>query len=166
MVVSRVVPDGPAARAGLKVEDIILKANGREITDFNQLRTVIGLLRVGEKVQLDILREGKPRTVTVAVGKDSEQAAPGAAVNPKLQGATFAPTDESNVEGDIRGVVVAKIDPRSPAARTGLRQGDVIIGVNRRPVNSMDDFAKLTAGKDELLLHLRRGESALFLIIQ
>lgn len=166
VVVSRVVPDGPAARAGLKVEDIILKANGREITDFNQLRTVIGLLRVGEKVQLDILREGKPRTVSVAVGKDSEQAAAGAAVNPKLQGATFVPTDESNVEGDIRGVVVAKIDPRSPAARTGLRQGDVIIGVNRRPVNSMDDFAKLTAGKDELLLHLRRGESALFLIVQ
>ncbi|ROH93327.1 DegQ family serine endoprotease [Stagnimonas aquatica] len=166
VVVSRVVPDGPAARAGLKVEDIILKANGREITDFNQLRTVIGLLRVGEKVQLDILREGKPRTVTVAVGKDSEQAAPGAAVNPRLQGATFAPADESNAEGDIRGVVVAKIDPRSPAARTGLRQGDVIIGVNRRPVNSMDDFAKLTAGKDELLLHLRRGESALFLIVQ
>ncbi|TAJ55047.1 MAG: DegQ family serine endoprotease [Nevskiaceae bacterium] len=166
VVVSRVVPDGPAARAGLKVEDIILKANGREITDFNQLRTVIGLLRVGEKVQLDILREGKPRTVTVAIGKDSEQAAPGAAVNPKLQGATFAPTDESNVEGDIRGVVVAKIDPRSPAARTGLRQGDVIIGVNRRPVNSMEDFTKLTAGKDELLLHLRRGDSALFLIVQ
>jgi Do/DeqQ family serine protease len=166
VVVSRVVADGPAARAGLKVEDIILKANGREITDFNQLRTVIGLLRVGEKVQLDILREGKPRTVTVAIGKDSEQAAPGAAVNAKLQGATFAPTDESNVEGDIRGVVVAKIDPRSPAARTGLRQGDVIIGVNRRPVNSMEDFTKLTAGKDELLLHLRRGDSALFLIVQ
>ncbi|MDP3859290.1 MAG: DegQ family serine endoprotease [Stagnimonas sp.] len=167
VVVSRIVPNGPAAKAGLKVEDIILKANGREVTDFNQLRTVIGLLRVGEKVQLDILREGKPRSISVAVGKDSEQAAPGSAVNPKLQGATFAPADESNVEsGDIRGVVVAKIEPRSAAARTGLRQGDIIIGVNRRPVNSMEDFGKLTAGQAELLLHVRRGEGALFLIVQ
>lgn len=167
VVVSRIVPNGPAAKAGLKVEDIILKANGREITDFNQLRTVIGLLRVGEKVQLDILREGKPRSVTVAVGKDSEQAAPGSAVNPKLQGATFVPADESNVEsGDVRGVVVAKIEPRSAAARTGLRQGDIIIGVNRRPVNSMEDFGKLTSGQTELLLHVRRGEGALFLIVQ
>jgi len=166
VVVSRIVPNGPAAKAGLKVEDIILKANGREITDFNQLRTVIGLLRVGEKVNLDILREGKPRTISVTVGKDSEQAAPGAAVNPKLQGATFAPADESNVEGDVRGVVVSKIEPRSPAARTGLRQGDVIIGVNRRPVNSMEDFSKLTSGQDQLLLHIRRGEGALFLIVQ
>lgn len=166
VVVSRVVPNGPAAKAGLKVEDIILKANGREITDFNQLRTVIGLLRVGEKVQLDILREGKPRTLSVSVGKDGDQAAPGSAVNPKLQGATFIPADESNVDGDVRGVVVSKIEPRSPAARTGLRPGDIIIGVNRRPVNSIEDFSKLTNGLDELLLHVRRGEGALFLIVQ
>ena len=166
VIVSRVVPGGPAEKAGLKVEDIIVKANGREITDFPQLRTIIGLLRVGEKVQLEILREGKPRTVTVTVGKDSEQAAPGAAVNPRLQGATFAPADESNVEGDVRGVVVARLEPRSPAARTGLRQGDIVIGVNRRPVNTMEDFTRLTSGQDELLLHLRRGEGALFLIVQ
>jgi len=131
VVVSRVVPNSPAAKAGLKVEDIILKANGREITDFGQLRTVIGLLRVGGKVTLDILREGKPRSLTVVVGKDSDGAAAGGAVHPKLQGATFAAADESNTEGDARGVVVAKIEPRSAAARTGLRQGDIIIGVNR-----------------------------------
>ena len=166
VVVSRIVPNGPAAKAGLKVEDIILKANGREITDFNQLRTVIGLLRVGEKVQLDILREGKPRTLSVSVGKDGDQAAPGSAVNPKLQGATFIPADESNVDGDVRGVVVSKIEPRSAAARTGLRPGDIIIGVNRRPVNSIEEFSKLTNGLDELLLHVRRGEGALFLIVQ
>ena len=166
VIVSRIVPGGPAEKAGLKVEDIIVKANGREITDFPQLRTIIGLLRVGEKVQLDVLREGKPRTITVTVGKDSDSVAAGTAVNPKLQGATFAPADESNTDGDVRGVVVAKIEPRSLAARTGLRQGDVIIGVNRRPVNGMEDFARLTAGQSELLLHIRRGDGALFLIVQ
>lgn len=166
VIVSRVVPKSPADKAGLKVEDIILKANGREVTDFGQLRTVIGLLRVGEKVELDVLREGKPRTIVVTVGKDSDSAAAGSSVNPKLQGATFAPADESNSDGDARGVVVAKLDPRSVAAKTGLRQGDIIIGVNRRPVTDMEEFNKLTKGTGELLLHVRRGEGAYFLLVQ
>ena len=166
VIVSRIVPKSPADKAGLKVEDIILKANGREVTDFAQLRTIIGLLRVGQKVELDILREGKPKSISVTVGKDSEASAPGATVHPKLQGATFSPADESNTEGDARGVVVAKIDPRTPAARTGLRQGDIIIGVNRKPVTDMAEFTKLTKGSGDLLLHVRRGEGALFLLVQ
>lgn len=166
VVVSRVVPKGPADKAGLKVEDIILRANGREVTDFAQLRTVIGLLRVGEKVNLDILREGKPRSISVVVGNDADATASGAAVNAKLQGATFAAADESNSEGGARGVVVSKIDPRSPAARTGLRQGDIIIGVNRKPVTDIEVFSALTKGDGNLLLHVRRGEGALFLLVQ
>lgn len=166
VVVSRVVPKGPADKAGLKVEDIILRANNREVTDFAQLRTVIGLLRVGEKVELEILREGKPKTLSVTVGKDTDGAASGSSVHPKLQGATFAIADESNTDGDARGVVVAKIDPRSAAARTGLRQGDVIIGVNRKPVADMESFTKLTQGTGDLLLHVRRGDGALFLLVQ
>ncbi len=166
VVVSRVVPNGPAAKAGLKVEDIILRANGREVTDFAQLRTVIGLLRVGEKVSLDILREGKPRTISVSVGKDTDGTASGAAVHPKLQGASFGTPDESNTDGDARGVVVVKIDPRSPATRSGLRERDIIIGVNRRPVTDLEEFTKLTRGTGDLLLHVRRGEGALFLLVQ
>ena len=166
-VISLVVPDSPAAKAGLKVEDIVLKANGREIYDMQQLRVIISQLRVGAKVDLDILRDGKPKTVSVVIGKDtSATAAGGASVHPKLVGATFAPADESNSQSGLRGVAVSKIDPRSPAARTGLRPGDVIIGVNRQPVNSMEDFNRLTAGKAELLLHLRRGEGALFVLVQ
>ena len=166
-VISRVVPDSPAAKAGLKVEDIVLKANGREIVDMNQLRVVVGQLRVGAKVDLEILRDGKPRTLTVQVGKDSAATvATGAAVHPKLQGATFAQADESNSKEDARGVVVSKLDPRSPAARTGLKQGDVIMGVNRQPVSGMDDFARLTASKGDLLLHVRRGDGALFILVQ
>lgn len=166
VVVSRVVPKGPADKAGLKVEDIILRANGREVTDFAQLRTIIGLLRVGGKVDLEILRDGKPKTLSVVVGKDSDSTASGGSVHPKLQGATFAAADESNTEGTARGVAVAKIEPRSPAARAGLRQGDIIIGVNRRPVTDMEVFAQLTQGSSDLLLHVRRGEGALFLLVQ
>lgn len=165
VVVSRVVPNGPAAKAGLKVEDIILRANGKEVSDFNQLRTIIGLLRLGNDVKLDILRNGKPQSVTVQVGKDTDTAAVGGTVNPILQGASFAEADEQSGE-DVRGVVVTALEPRSPAARTGLRPKDIIIGVNRQRVDNLEAFTTLTSGKSQLLLHVRRGEGALFILVQ
>ncbi len=167
-VISQVVPGSPAAKAGLKVEDVILEANGKELQNFAQLRNLVGLMRVGEKVDLKILRGGKPMNVTVIIGKDTEQAAAGDKLHPMLAGATFAPRDESNSDGDERGgVLVQAIAPRTPAARSGLRVKDVIIGVNRRPVKSMAEFEKLAGVKDgELLLHIRRGNGALFLLLK
>lgn len=168
-VVAQVVPGSPAAKAGLKSEDVILEANGKEIQNFAQLRNLVGLMRVGDKVELKTVREGKPRNTTVTIGKDTEQALAGNKLHPQLEGATFAPRDESNTpdSDDARGVVVQKVDPRSPAARTGLRPNDIIIGVNRKPVNSMADFDKLAGVKSgSLLLHVRRGNGALFLLLQ
>jgi serine protease Do/serine protease DegQ len=168
-VITQIVPDSPAAKAGLKAEDIILEADGREVHDFDQLRNLIGLRKVGDKVDLKVLRDGKPRSVTVVVGKNTEQAAAGGKLHPKLAGAVFAPVDENTApdEGDVRGVVVQRIQPRSPAARLGLRQGDIIIGVNRQRIGGMKDFEKL-AGEDqkELLLHVRRGNNAFFIVVQ
>ncbi|MBI2384052.1 MAG: DegQ family serine endoprotease [Gammaproteobacteria bacterium] len=168
-VITRVIPNSPAAKAGLKSEDVILEANARTIQSFAQLRNMVGLMRVGEKVDLKILRDGKPRNVGVVIGKDTEQAAAGGDLHPRLAGATFAPLDESNTPAgeDLRGVVVQKVDPRSPAARSGLRQSDIIIGVNRHPIEGMADFEKLASVKQgELLLHVRRGSGALFLLLQ
>ncbi len=167
-IVTRVIPKSPAAKAGLKSEDIILAANGKELENFAQLRNIIGLLRVGDKVDLKILRGGKPQTITVTVGKDSEQTTPGADLNPALAGATFAPIDESAQQGDdTRGIVIKTLDPRGAAARAGLQQGDIIIAVNRKPVETMDEFRKLAGAKSgELLLQVRRGNGAFFLLLK
>jgi Do/DeqQ family serine protease len=167
-IVTQVVPGSPAAKAGIKAEDVITEINGKPLRNFAQLRNTIGLMRVGEKVDLTVLREGKERAVTVTIGKDTEQAAAGSELHPRLTGATFGPADESNTrDPDQRGIVVQRVDPRSPAARAGLRQGDVITAVNRRPVRTMDEFQKLAGKKEgELLLHIRRGNGALFLLLQ
>lgn len=166
-VVTRVLPGSPAAKAGVESEDVILEANGKAIEGFAQLRNTVGLLRVGDTVKLKVMREGKPRTLTVTIGKDDEAASTGEQLNPRLAGATFAPVDDSARDADAnRGIRVQSVDPRSPAARAGLRQGDIIIGINRRPVTTMEEFRALAGGKGQLLLHLRRGPGALFLLLQ
>ena len=167
-MITQVVPGSPAAKAGLKPEDIILEANGKELRSFYQLRNMLGLMKVGDKVDLKVLRDGKPRTIAVIIGKDTEQAAAGAKMHPRLAGATFAPVDESNAptDGDARGIVVQRVQPRSPAARIGLRENDIIIGVNRKRVETMAEFEKLAAAdQPEVLLHVRRGNNAFFIVI-
>jgi Do/DeqQ family serine protease len=165
-LITQVVPGSPGDKAGLKSEDIILEANGRQIRDFAHLRNLIGLMRVGDRIEFKVWRDGKTRVVPVTIGKDTEQAAAGGKLHPRLAGATFAPADESNSE-DARGIVVQGLQPRSPAARLGLRQGDVIMGVNRQRVETMAEFEK-RAGEDqkELLLHVRRGNNAFFIVVQ
>jgi Do/DeqQ family serine protease len=167
-VITKVVPKSPASNAGLKSEDIILAANGRDIESFAQLRNIVGLLRVGDKVDLKILRGGKPQTVTVTIGKDSDQAAAGGTLNPLIAGATFAPIDEATQQtDDVRGVLVKSVDPHGAAARAGLRQGDIVDSVNRQPIDGMETFQKLAGAKSgQLLLHIRRGNGALFLLLQ
>lgn len=168
-VITKVVPKSPAAAAGLKTGDIILAANGLEIENFAQLRNIVGLKRVGDKVEMKILRDNKPLTVTIAIGKSTEETAAASDLSPLLAGATFAPVDESVKvpSDDVRGVLLKALEPRSPAARTGLRPGDIVDAVNRQPIDSMETFQKLAGPKaTQLLLHVRRGNGALFILLQ
>ncbi|SER10056.1 serine protease Do [Solimonas aquatica] len=169
-LVARVLPGSPADKAGLKAGDLIVSANGRELADFAQLRNIVGLLRVGDKVALHLYRDGKERDVSVTIGKDSgatTATSGGQELTPRLAGATFGVVDDSTRDADVdAGIVVKTVKPNSAAARAGLRQGDIIIAVNRQPVTTLEEFSKLTSAKGQLLLQLRRGQGALFLILQ
>ncbi|HET8882801.1 MAG TPA: DegQ family serine endoprotease, partial [Solimonas sp.] len=168
-LVGRVIPKSPADKAGIKAGDLIVEANGKPIIDFGQLRSLVGLLRVGDKVDLKLYRDGKPKNISVKIGKDDKVATTITKdVSPRLAGATFAPLDDdtANAADVDSGVVVKDVKPDSAAARAGLRPGDIIIAVNRQPIESLDQFNKLVAGKGQLLLQLRRGPGALFLILQ
>ncbi|HVT36618.1 MAG TPA: DegQ family serine endoprotease [Nevskiaceae bacterium] len=167
-VVTKVVPKSPADKAGIKTEDVILAINGHDVEDFAQLRNTVGLMRIGETVDLKIQRDGKTRNVSVTISKDVETVKAGGLLHPKLKGATFAPVDERNAQDtDGLGVIVQKIEPRSPAAHSGLKEGDIIVGVNRHPVSSYEEFTKLVDPKQaQLLLNIRRGGGALFILLQ
>jgi len=166
-LVSQVMPDSAAEKAGIQAGDIIRKVDGKAVDDANALRNAIGLKRSGDTVVLDVLRDGRERTLRARLGEQaaSEQVA-AAELHPGLQGAELETLDASSprFEGQA-GVLVANVAPGSPAAQRGLRPGDIITGVNRQKVESLGDFREHAEGQS-LLLNIRRGNANLILPIR
>ncbi len=124
---------------------------------------------MGDTATLTVIRDGKKRSIKVEVGGAEEATvAEGGKVTERLAGAQFGPLGEQAAQQGIEaGVTVQTVEPRSPAAQAGLRDGDVIIGVNRQPVKSVAEFQeRVSKSKGQLLLHVRRGPGALFIVIQ
>lgn len=170
VVIAQVVPDSPAQEAGLRERDVIVAVNGTEIRDFSELANAIGLRSPGTEVEITFIRDGKRRTVTATLSEmeDEEMAAPSNDLFEGLEGARFTGIPEGHpLAGEVEGVAVARVAPGSPAARSGLRPGDVITSVNRRPVSSLSEFREAaSADNNQLLLHVRRGNGALFILVR
>ncbi|HEU0197763.1 MAG TPA: DegQ family serine endoprotease [Nevskiaceae bacterium] len=167
VVVSKVMANSPAQKAGIKTEDVIVSANGQKIVNALELRNAVGLLEVGQKVNLGVMRDNKLRHITVTVGKiESMTASNGNNLFAALQGASYAPLTQPNDNGVQHGIVVSNVQPGSPAEQSGLQNGDVILSVNRHHVSTIEEFQKL-AGKNQsqVLLRVARGSGALFLLL-
>ena len=167
-VISKVVKDSPAERAGLMAGDVVISVNGKPVMTSSELRNSIGLLPVGETVTMDVIRDGKARTVKVTIAETVQDKLDGKRLNPRLQGATFGAIDEGNPDfGHLKGIIVVDLAPGSPAWASGLRKDDVIVSVNRRAVTDLREFQKAVQGDNRgLLLNIRRGNGALFILIQ
>ncbi|MFU8821507.1 MAG: DegQ family serine endoprotease [Gammaproteobacteria bacterium] len=166
-LVSQVLPESAAERAGVKTGDIIRSVDGKAVNSANELRNTIGLKRSGDTVELEIMRDGRKRKLKAELGEQATQVQVAAAeIHPGLEGAEFESLDASSprYEGQA-GVLVTSVAPGSPAAQRGLRPGDVIVAVNRQKVSSLSDFQQHAQGQS-LLLNIRRGNAQLLLPIR
>ena len=158
-LVSQVVDGSPAEKAGVKAGDVITAVNGRAVKDAGSLRNSIGLLSIGEKVDLALLRDGKPRRVTATVSeRDAAAEAKAAGAHSGLEGADI--TDSST------GVLIRAVADGSPAAQRGLRANDVILAVGRVHVANVAEFRKATADQEAFVLQIRRGNAMLVIPIR
>ncbi len=161
-LITRVEPGSAAEDAGLQVDDIIVKVNEKTITGAAELRNTIGLMRSGDNVEIEYVRGDDRRTTKTALGQQRATASVGAEIHPGLVGAQFADISTTAASG----VEVVAVEQGSPAAQRGLRAGDIITAINRRPVRTLAELNAIAANNPILFLLVQRGDRALMLQVR
>jgi serine protease Do/serine protease DegQ len=155
-LVSQVVEGSPADHAGIRTGDVITSVNGQPVKSNSELRNTIGLLRVGDKVEIGLLRDGKPLRVTAVIADTTAELSGGpASIHKSFEGAVLGDAP------DAGGALVRSVEPGSAAAQAGLRAEDVIVGANRGRVSSVHDLRERARGAAVLVLEVRRGATVL-----
>jgi serine protease Do len=168
-LIAKVLPNSPAEQHGFEVGDIVTKFNGQEIVRSSNLPPVVGLTPVGKNVDVEILRNGKVKTLEIRIGELPEEE-PQIASSREIQESednrlSVVVADlsaEERQELDIKenGVIVTRIGS-GPARKAGIRKGDVILMINNQDVKGADQFKGLVealpVGKSVPLLVQRRG---------
>jgi serine protease Do/serine protease DegQ len=164
-VVIASVSEGSAAdEAGLRPGDVVLEVNGKPVRSSLDMRNAVGLLRIGARVQMRVVRGGRTLDLVAQVAEPRMSTLRGEQLDPRLAGAVFAVREE----GGEGGVVIAELAAGSAAARGRLQAGDLIRSVGRQPVRDLADLRARVeaAGDGPLVFNLQRGETALFLVIR
>jgi len=152
-LVAQIQDDGPAAKGGLQVGDVILSMNGQPIVMSADLPHLVGALKAGSKAKLEVIREGKRQNVELTVGAIPEEGAtldalgntkPGAERSSNRLGIAVAElTDEQKKTFDLKSGVVIKEVQDGPAALIGLQPGDVITHLNNQAIDSTKQFTDI-----------------------
>lgn len=170
-LVTTVAPKSAAQKAGIQEDDVITKVNGNIVNGSADLRNKIGLMREGDKVELELYRNGKRKNINVKLGSSKELNAESSAdsIHPKLKGVTFGEVNEQSQGGrngvTVSGAQVIKIAEDSPARRY-LVVGDIITSVGSRPrveIASVGDLVDAVKGKERLYLRIARGQGIVVL---
>lgn len=167
-VITTVEKNSSAEQAGLKPGDAIVEIDGRTIEDSDDVRNRIGLRERGSTVALTTYRDGKKRRVEVKIGDPQITEVRGEDAIDKLSGAQFKEIPDSHpFKNQVQGVYVSDVQPGSRAWNIGLRRGDIITAVNRKPITSVKNFADLARESNSVLaLNLLRGDDQFFVVVQ
>jgi serine protease Do/serine protease DegQ len=156
--IANVQADSPAAAAGLEKGDVVTELNGRPVRSAAELRARLGVVPAGDTVELRVRHAGTTRELKARIAPIQSASAEGQAI-PELAGAAL----QDVRRGDERAVLVTAVEAGSPAHGHGLREGDVIVGVNQRRVTTIAALGKRLRAKGRLALNVVRGEVLLTL---
>ena len=155
-LVSDVVDDSPADKAGLEQGDVIVAFNGEDILDASDIRNSVGLIEPGERADITYLRDGKRRSTRIEVEEFEEEreildeeAADEIPAMESFSGASITDIPKDlELRGGTNGVMIASVERGSKAARAGLRKGDIIREINRSEIKDLEDFEKAIDGEN------------------
>jgi len=168
-LVYEVNPDSAAEKAGIRIEDVIISINGARLRDSGSLRNAVGLLTPGEKVAVGLLRDGREQTLTAVLGEVAPT---------RVTAARREEEDDADLDGIFEGaeiiensgpnggLLVARVDPNSPAGQRGLQQGDVITTVNRVRIRTMAEAVPIMENARAILLVVQRADRSHLILMR
>ena len=160
--ISRIESNSPAAKAGLEPGDIIVAANGKPVTNSKDINNIVGLMQIGDKVNIEFFRGNEKKAVTATIGKPEHLQEAGEKLHPLLKGTILSATQKDQVEG----ILIGKIHTSSYAWRVGLRPGDVIVSANRYRVRNLDELKQVVNPQSALLINIQRGQEGFFVVLR
>ena len=175
-LIREVAEKSPAAEAGLRQGDVIIQLDGVEVTDVSTLRNKVALIAPGSKIDLQVIRDGKKKSVTIAIGEQPAELAKTTKGNggESLQsmGLTLQNLSEELAAqfgySPEQGVLIAEVEQGSPAEQAGLKPGQLIEELNRQRVHNLKDLRKALEGAkggDKVLLFVRSGEYSQYIVL-
>jgi serine protease Do len=168
VLISDVIEESPAEQGGLKRGDIIRQYDTQEVRDSRHLRSLVAETRPDTSVNIQVLREGEQHQVKVTIAEMPEDLGSLASIDEARGKHALAGVAVKPAPSGKQGVEVIDVAVNSAASRAGIREGDIILEINRRAVTNVEEFQRLTRAlgvKDRLLLLLQRGRSTIFLSI-
>ena len=167
-VITEVQADSAADKGGLLAGDVVVAVDGVAVLNASELRNRIGLTPVGEALDITVLRDGRRKSLDVEIGVTGQLAIAAGSTYPQLRGADIRNLDPGHPRyDDARGPHVESVEQGSPAWRNGIREGDIILAVNRTRVRNVDELAAvLESAGGAIALSILRGNTRLFIVVQ
>jgi serine protease Do/serine protease DegQ len=155
-LVGQVIEGSAAEKAGIKAGDIITSINSKAISNSSEARNLLGLQRIGDKVEIGVTRDGQPRRLSAVIAQRDDTTPQGAAeIHPAFEGAALCNA------GSNGGVLIQSVAEGSPAAAQGLRPQDIIIGIGRQRIANMEDLRAAVKNAAAFTITIRRGTATL-----
>ncbi len=161
-VISSIESNSPAAKAGLEPGDIIISANGHAVKDSHDIRNIVGLMQIGDNVEIEYYHGNEKKRVIATIGKPERPQLVGEKLHRKLRGTLLSDAPKNQVEG----VLIEKVDTSAEVWRIGLRPGDVIVSANRYRTHNLEELKQVVNPNSGLLINIQRGQEGFFVVLK
>ncbi|MBT3204901.1 MAG: DegQ family serine endoprotease [Gammaproteobacteria bacterium] len=166
-IVTQIEQGSPAQKGGVKVGDVIIKANGRRVRSSVDMHNLVGLMRVDQNIELEVIRGGRVILVKATIQQMEIVTVDGSEFSFRLAGASIGEIKETDIqEGKLEYLQVMAVELDSQAWKTGLRKDDIIYSINKQLVNTFEQAFAAAKSSRSLLINIQRGNQAMYILIK
>ena len=167
-IVTQIETGSPADMAGLEVGDVVVSANGKKIRSSGDMHNLVGLLRIGQTIDLKLFRQGREKNLTVVIQTIEIPVVDGRRWHEQFSGAIIGEIRESSLQrGLISYLKVVEVEIDSNAWNTGFREGDILYSINKQRIHNHDEALEIIDSSEQgMILNIQRNNRELYLLIR